>query len=211
MDYALDTKDARKADQRGGFIDETGKYIGTLTRAEDITSSGGTKGIDFSFAGDDGRRTRFSLYTTKKDGAKIAIGHSFVMALMTCLAVRSMSPKPTKVKKWDIDANAEVDAAVPCYTELMNKRIGVLLERETFTKSGGGEGSRMILAGVFQADTELMASEILDKKVKPEQLGKVVDTLRDRVAKPRAGTGGGQARSTGGAGGFADMDDDIPF
>jgi hypothetical protein len=213
MEYALDANTARKADQRGGFIDETGKYIGKLTRAESITTDKGTKGIDFSFTSNDGRRTRFSIYTHKKDGSVISIGNSFVMALMTCLSVRSMSPKPTKVKKWDRNANTEVDATASCYQELMNKDIGLLLERETFIKEDGGTGSRMILAGVFQAGTELMASEILDKKVRPEQLGKVIDTLRDRVSKPRAdSSSGGRAQpSDGGRGGLEEMDDDIPF
>jgi hypothetical protein len=66
-----------------------------------------------------------------------------------------------------------------------------------------------VLAGVFQAETELMASEILDGKTRPEQLGKVIDTLRDRKAKPMKGAPGSGKPSTGT--GFDDMDDDIPF
>ncbi|MBI5270656.1 MAG: hypothetical protein HY856_13375 [Burkholderiales bacterium] len=212
MSYTLDTNSARKADQRGAYINETGKYIGKLTRAEDIKTTDGAKGIDFSFVANDGRRTRFSVYTVSKQGERINSGHGFVMALMTCLGVRSMEPQQTKVKKYDFDTKSEVDATVPCYRELMGRDIGLLLEKESFTKSNGQAGERMLLAGVFQAGTELTASEILDRKTHPEQLGKLVDTLRDRVARPQGGrpaASGSVSRQS--SGGLGDMDDDIPF
>lgn len=41
----------------------------------------------------------------------------------------------------------------------------------------------MVLKGVFQAKTELTASEILDKKTKPEQLERMVAGLRHRPLK----------------------------
>lgn len=209
--YSLDTNQARKADQRGGTINETGKYIGQFTRAEDITTDKGTRGIDFSFVGKDGRRARFALYTMKSGGERINIGHGFVMALMTCLKLKNIDPRACKVKKWDQEANAEVDAEAQCFPDLMNRDIGVLLEAEEYEKRGGGIGTRMVLAGVFQADTELTASEILDRKTKPEQLGKIVATLRDRpLRKSKPATSGAQPQG-GHSAGFDDMDDDIPF
>lgn len=212
--YTLNPEDARKADQRGGVINETGKYIGKFTRAEDIKASSGTKGIDFSFVSNSGQKARFALYTVKSDGARISIGHGFVMALMTCLKVREIKPQIMLVKKWDADANAEIDAQAPCFADLMGKPIGVLLEAEEYEKRDHTTGTRMVLAGVFQADTELTASEILDKKIQPEQLSKIVMTLRDRPLRAKKASGAPHA-PTGGTGrpptGFDDMDDDIPF
>lgn len=210
--YTLDTNGARQADQRGGVIKESGKYIGKFTRAEDIKAGSGTKGIDFSFVTNTGQKSRFALYTTKADGSKISIGHGFVMALMTCMKLREIKPQQMMVKKWDGNANAEVDAQAPCFADLMGKQIGVLLEAEEYEKNDGSIGKRMVLAGVFQADTELTASEILDKKVQPEQLAKIVATLRDRPLRPSrsASHASGSARPASG-GGFDDMDDDIPF
>ena len=208
--YTLDANDARKADQRGGLITETGKYIGKFTRAEDIKASSGTKGIDFSFVSNTGQKARFALYTTKSDGSKISIGHGFVMALMTCLKLREIKPQQMMVKKWDRDANAEIDAQALCFPDLMGKPIGVLLEAEAYEKNNGEVGSRMVLAGVFQAETELTASELLDRKVQPEQLSKIVMTLRDRPLRAKkAGASGGTSKTA--AQGFDDMDDDIPF
>lgn len=210
MDYTLDTNGARAADQRGGFINETGKYIGTFMRAEDITSKSGTHGIEFDFKAADGRKARFSLYTAKADGARIKIGHSFVMAMMTCLKQRELKTQEMMVKKWDNDRGAEVDARASCYPGLMAKPIGVLLEAEEYEKNSGEIGKRMVLAGVFDAATELTASEILDKKVAPEQLSKIVAQLRDRPLKAgRKSSGGGGSDPRGSD--YDNTDDDIPF
>lgn len=211
MSYELDTAQARKADQRGAFISETGKYVGTIIRAEEIKTDKGTEGIDFSFKSNTGQQAKFALYTKKGDGSRINIGHAFVMALMTCLKVRSIKPSPMRVKKWDNEAGSEVDATAPCFADLMNKEIGVLLESEEYPKNNGETGKRMVLAGVFQAGTELTASEVLDQKTTPEQLPKMVAMLRDRPLKAakqssRQGAAAGRQGS-----GFDDMDDDIPF
>lgn len=211
MSYELDTNQARAADQRGAFINETGKYVGKIIRAEEITADSGTKGIDFTFASNTGQQAKFALYTEKAGGSRIKIGHAFVMALMTCLKVRSIKTTPMKVKKWSKDAGAEVDATAPCFADLMSKDIGVLLEAEQYEKNSGDVGVRMVLAGVFQSDTELTASEVLDKKTTPEQLPKMVSMLRDRplkAAKAASRQGAPAARS---GTGFDDMDDDIPF
>lgn len=212
--YTLDANQARAADQRSSIITETGKYLGTFPRAEAITASSGTEGIDFSFKANDGRTCRFALYTRKQDGTVIKIGTGLVMAMLTCLQVRQMDAKPAKVRKWDMDANAEIDATVPCFTEIMNKPIGLLLEAEEYERNAGGIGKRMVLAGVFQAGTELTASEILDRKTTPAQLAKIVATLRDRpLNKGRSSSAPARAAS-GGDMGHAGMDipdDDIPF
>lgn len=211
--YALDPNAARSADQRSSMITETGKYLGTFTRAEKIKATSGTEGIDFSFKANDGRGCRFALYTKKHDGTVIKIGTGLVMAMLACLQVRQMDAKPTKVRKWDMAANEEVDATVPCFADIMNKPIGLLLEAEEYEKNAGGIGKRMVLAGVFQADTELTASEILDRKTTPTQLPKIVATLRDRPLNK--GRSSAPARAASGSDmGHAGQDipdDDIPF
>lgn len=212
--YTLDMDNARKADQRGGSINETGKYVGRFTRAEDIATDKGTKGVDFSFVADDGRRCRFALYTIKADGSRIGIGHGYLMALMTCLKLRELKPQPMMVKKWDNEANAEVDTRAPCFADLMNKPVGLLLEAEEYEKRDGGIGTRMVLAGVFDAATELTASEILDRRVKPEQLAKIIATLRDRPLKParKPSAAGHRPRADAwDAGSAGDMGPECPF
>lgn len=191
--YTLDTTAAKKADSIGAYINETGKYTGTFTRAEKLVSqSKGTHGIGFTFKDDHGKECRFDVWTMKGDGEALS-GMNNVNAMMACLQVRSMGPIQLRVKKWDASQGAEAVMEVPCFAELMNKRIGLLLRAEEYEKMKDGRktgetGWRMNLFACFQADTELMASEILDRKTKPEQLAKVIGQLADRPLKKSVGT-----------------------
>lgn len=205
--YTLDTNAARKADQTGNRISEIGKYVGTFTQAEDLTAKSGTKGVGFRFESN-GQTANLSLYTTKSDGTQI-MGFQALMAIMTCMRLRGINPQPGSVKHWDNEAQKEVMKQAQVFPDLCGKPIGLLLETEDYMKQNGGIGTRMVIAGIFQADTEFTASEILDKKTKPEQLEKMVARLRHRPVK-----GGKPAAATAapaGGSGFDDMDDDIPF
>ena len=208
--YALDTQEARKADTQGNQIKELGKYVGAITQAEDITAKSGTKGVALSFTSNSGQKTKVGIYTIKADGTKLS-GLSMLNALMTCLMLRNIAPKPGKVTRYDYDAKQDVIEDGSVFPELC-KPIGFLLETEDYLKNDGHTvGTRMVLRGVFQASTELTASEVLDKKTKPEQLEKMVATLRHRPLKA-ASAQPTRTAPTGAAGsGFDDMDDDIPF
>jgi hypothetical protein len=204
--YNLDPIAARKADQGGNRIDSIGKYVGVLTQAVDITASTGTKGVALRFESS-GQTANLSLYTAKANGEHI-MGYQALMAIMACMKVRSIEPRPGTFKRWDNDARKEVTVQGQVFSDLCNKPIGLLLETEDYAKRDGGIGTRMVLAGIFQADTELTASEILDRKTTPEQLAKMVARLRHRPVK------GVRTPATAPAAagpGFDDMDDDIPF
>ena len=208
--YALDATEARKADTQGNQIKEIGKYVGAITQAEDITAKTGTRGIALSFTSNSGQKAKVSIYTLKADGTKIG-GFSMLSALMTCLQVRNIAPKPGKVTHYNYDAKADVVEDGSVFSELC-KPIGLLLETEDFAKQDGSVGTRMVLRGVFQANTELTASEILDRKTVPEALPKMVAALRHhplKAARPMA------ARQHGGAMPddqfFSEEEDSIPF
>ena len=208
--YALDTTEARKADSTGSMIREIGKYKGKFTQAENITAKTGTKGITFRFENEAGQKASLSLYTTKDNGEKL-MGFQSLMAIMTCLSLRGIKPVPGKVVAWDSEAKAEVTKDGSVFPDLCNKPIGLLLETEDYLTNQGQPRTRMVLQGVFQASSELTASEILDKKTSPEMLPKMVAALRHRPmkggAKPAAHSGGHMPDT-----GFEGMDsDDIPF
>ena len=93
--YNLDPNAARKADQTGNRINELGKYVGQFAQAEDITASTGTKGVALRFKSN-GQEANLSLYTTKADGTQI-MGYQALMAIMTCLQLRGLSPKAGSV------------------------------------------------------------------------------------------------------------------
>lgn len=206
--YQLDTKEARKADQTGNRIQEIGKYVGVFTQAEDVTARTGTKGLGLRFEAE-GQVANLSIYTMKADGTTI-MGHQALMAMMTCLSLRNLTPKQGSVSRWDNETRSEYTEQASVFPELTGKPIGLLLETEDYEKTDGGIGTRMVIAGIFQAKTELTASEILDKKTAPEQLEKIVARLHHRAIKPKKGmpTRTHNAAPMGGGDGF---DDEIPF
>ena len=209
--YTLNIEAAKKADVIGAYISETGKYVGTFVRAEKLVSQAkSTDGIGFTFRADDGRECRFDVWTQKQNGEALS-GLNQVNAMMACLQQRSLTVSQQTVKKWDNGAEATIPA--PCFAELMNKKVGLLLRAEEYEKMKDGHktgttGWRMGLFAVFQADTELMASEVLSRKTQPEQLAKVTAMLADKPLK----AGGTHAASGGNSMPEVPADfDNIPF
>ena len=64
---------------------------------------------------------------------------------------------------------------------------------------------------MFEADSELTASEILDKKTQPEQLAKLVQSLMARPLRDTRTNGSSAPKQTNHSGGVTEMDDDIPW
>src|SRR6185369_11510943 len=216
--YKLNTELASKADNIGAYINETGKYVGTFIRAEKLVSQNkGTDGIGFTFLSDDGRECRFDIWTQKPTGEAL-MGMNQLNAIMACMQLRGIEVKNAQVKKWDNDAQQETLQVAECFPDLMNKPIGLLLRSEEYEKMQdrmptGEYGWRMGFFAVFQASTELMASEILARKTKPEQLAKVIGLLADKPMKKKlSNTGPGHIGGNQSQNSFKDDDlQDCPF
>lgn len=212
--YELNTDSARKADSGGQMINEVGKYVGTFTQAEDITAKSGTKGVGLTFESN-GQKARVSLYTKKADGTNI-MGFDTLMAIMTCLKLRSIKPASGVVKSWDNEQRKEVEKQATVFPDLCGKPIGLLLETEDYLKQDGSLAAnpRIVIKSVFQAETELTASEILDRKTVATNLPKMVAGLRHRplknAPKPKAQDDYGFDHQPAHAG-FDDDDGSIPF
>ena len=212
--YQLDTKSARQADTAGASIKELGKYVGRITQARDIVTAKGGRGIAISFASQSGQKANLAIYTTGANGDKYQ-GYDTLMAMMTCMQLRSIQPSHGKVTRYDYDQGKEVQEDGTLFADL-HKPIGMLLETEEFEKRDGTIGNRLVIKNVFQPETELTASEILDKKTKPEALEKMVAALRHRPLKSRAQQQSTQEQAPpaghpAAGSGFDDMDSDIPF
>jgi hypothetical protein len=217
MGLTLNANDAKKADNFATVIRETGKYVGTITRAEKLLSTNGVEGVGFSFKTDDGASASFlDVYTVKPDGEKLR-GYNIVQALLCCTRVRNADEGQINFQKWDSDARQLVSATATGYPALMGKRIGLVLQRELGTNQNtGADTDRMNIVAVFEANTGLMASEILDQKTKAEKLENVVkmvmanpirDTRKQRQSRPA------QDHGPAPTGGFdnSGFSDDIPF
>lgn len=205
MDYQLDTNAAKKADVIFSKIDTKGKYMGVLTRAEQVTSQKGSVGVDLSFKAGSGESADYlTLWTHNKDGKQL-MGFNTLMAIMTCLRVRELKAQDGEVEKYDSTQQKRVKVIVPLYRELMDKPLGLLIHMEEYAKTAGGTAWKPVIAAVFDKD-EFTASEILNKSVQPEALPKMVMALRDRPLKNAVLSSAGASSSDV----PADFDD-VPF
>lgn len=203
--YDLNPEQAKQA-SASARITETGKYIGRFTRAEEVKSKQGTEGIEFAFESNDGQSADFlSLWTVNRDGKEI-YGMKMVNAIMACLRTRSIKPVDGSVEKFQNGAKTKVQATI--YPDLMNKPIGVLLQRETYEKNDGSFASKFNIYACFDATSGMTAGEILDRATKAEQLDKIMKTFRDKPLQSARGT---QKKDTQSAPADEEFNDDIPW
>lgn len=207
MSLTLNAAEARQADRINTSIKETGKYVGVITRAEKLISKKNTEGLGISFKTDDGATANYlDLYTVNASGETLP-SMATVQAILCCTRTKEAKEGSINFDKWDSEAKAVINVNANGYPELMGKRIGLLLQRELSTNTtNGNDVDRVVIAGVFEADTELTASEILDKKTQPEKLEKMIAALKpvnDRRANKSSGAPSPSSS--------ADFDDDVPF
>lgn len=168
---------------RAGRIDTSGAYIGKITSAYAIKSKNtGTDGITFAFESPSDGSADFTLYIRKENGDDV-FGMNLVQAMMSIFGIRGLRSVEGKYKKYDYDAKADVETSGEIFPDLMGKNIGLVLQKEKYSKETGGEGWRMNLAGVFHAETRLTASEIRDKKITPAKLDKMLRGLKDKDSR----------------------------
>jgi hypothetical protein len=210
--FNLDQQAAREANTGGKRITETGKYKGTIVVAFYEKNDKGTESMNIMFKSDAGQEAGpLNIYTHNGQGSALA-GYKLVNAIMTCCRVKSLTPVAAPVQLYDFNSQSAVTKQKEIYKELTGRPIGLVLQQEEYQKQDQSIGERMVISAPFEAGSELMAMEILDKRTVPEQLGKYmgwigknpVRRLRKQQA-PTAAAYAAQAPITN------DFDDDIPF
>ncbi len=206
--YTLDATSARNAESIGKFIRDTGKYKGVFTRAELLISTEkGSRGIEFDFVSD-GKECTLQLWTHSGTGEPYS-ALNMVNAIMTCLALRGIQPKKMVVEKYDYDSKQRHKVEVTAFPDLMNKHIGLLLQKE-LSVYNNKERSKMLIFAAFNAESEKTSTEILDKIAQPSALAKLVLLLADKDNRKSGQAMQSQQQSkTNNA--YAALDDDLPF
>lgn len=207
MSYELDQNAAKAADNINSSISQSGKYVGTITRAEYLKSDKGTKGLGLSFKTDTGQTADYlDIYTHKADGEPL-MGNKTVQAVMACTMQRRLSDGKIQCEKWNKQERRRDLVTVNGAPELMGKRIGLLLQEEYSSHSEtGAETRKLVIFGVFSAETEMTASEILERKTKPEKLARMVEALAARPVRDNRKRGGSRNPPPG-----VSQDADDPF
>jgi len=180
--YTLDTGAAKSAETIGKYIRETGKYKGKFTRAELLISQAkGSRGIEFDFLSDEGKECTLQIWTHSGTGEAYS-GINMVNAIMTCLSLRGIQPKPMVAEKYDYDSKQKLRANIEGFGDLMNKPIGLLLQKE-ISEYQGKDKTKMLIFAAFNASSEKTASEIIDKVAQPVALEKLLAGLHDKDAR----------------------------
>ena len=208
--YTLNTQLAREADTQSNYLTETGKYIGRFTRAERLVSKKGTEGIGFTFENASKMSTKFDLWLKNASGEDLPALKT-LSAILVCLKLKDIKPAPGKVERYDFETKTKniVDAEI--FPGLLNKPIGLVFQKTEYEKMRDGAltgetGWRLELLMPFEAESELTASEILDRKTKPERLAAVIATLGDRPLKNKS-----VKPSHANTANSENLDEDIPF
>lgn len=211
--YSLNAQSAREADSSGAYLDKSGKYIGRFTRAEKLVSKKGNHGIGFTFQSESKQTTKFNLWLINVDQVELPAIKT-LNAILVCLRLKDIQPAKGKVERYDYDSktNSVVDAEV--FPDLMNKSIGLVLRNTEYLKMQDGvytghSGWKLELVVPFDAESELTASEILDRKTKPEKLEGIVSRLEDKPLKTQLPTASKVLTTHPPK--SAPFDDDIPF
>lgn len=195
----------------GTKIEKSGAYVGRFTLAKERIAKTGTQGIEFTFESEDGQMARYlTLWVARANGEKIEYAYGLLSALMVCLDVKTIGTTPATVDEWNPGLGAWAPAQVEVYEALMDKPIGVLLQREERVWEGKTHVS-MKMVDFFDPRDRSTPSEILAGTRSAQALERLVGNLRDRVIRsdtPPASAGPETARASG----FYGIDeDDVPF
>jgi hypothetical protein len=212
MSLQLNAAKARDADKMSNMIRETGKYVGTITRAEKLLSTQGTKGVGFSFKTKDGQVASYlDVYTHKANGDELW-GAAIVQSILCCTRVKNADEGQITFERWSKEDKAMVECTATGYPSLMGKPIGLILQVELQSHyQTGADTERMNIVRVFEAASGLTASEILDGKTKAEKVDAFMKGLapfrdnrkKQEPLKTMAEQNGTKSDAT--------FDDDIPF
>ena len=210
--YQRDDQLAVQAEGKfGGRIETSGAYTGRLTLAKERTARTGTKGVEFTFESDEGQIARYlTLWVSRANGEKIEYGYGLLSALMTCLGLESIESRPDTLDEWQADTGQWLPAQVEVFEALMNKPIGVLLQREERVW-GGRTQVGMRIVEFFDPRDRRTAAEILGNVRQAQSLDRLAANLRESVVRAYTSPAGAPAGPAGG-GSLVDLaDDDIPF
>lgn len=148
---------------QGGFINETGAYILTITEAALKQSEKGARFIEFSGESDDGRKVQYlSVCTQKNDGTENKFGANVIHAMMGCAGIKQLTQHL-------------VSASNFVAPEFHGKKIGLVLQKVLTTKRSTGQDS-------YQMEIRLPFIAQTGQTLKERAEGKQAETVANMAA-----------------------------
>ena len=142
------SQDAAMASRESFGITESGAYVGKLS-AKYVQGSNGSKsaGIEFSLECDQGKLNYLTAWYQKKDGTCNTTGYNLVNAMMGLLKLQTLTSK-----------QVGEDWVCP---EFEGKQLGLVVQKELFTKNDGSEGYKFEIVMPFSAQSRKTLKEAL--------------------------------------------------
>ncbi|KGD75246.1 hypothetical protein HA49_08375 [Tatumella morbirosei] len=155
---------------QGGFINESGAYVITITEAALKSSSDASsqaRSIEFSGETDDGRKVQYlSVWVTKKDGTDNTFGVNMIHAIMGCAGVKQLT-------------NQMKAAGQFVAPEFAGKRVGLVLQKLLRSKNDGSDTYGLEIRMPFIAQTHQTLLEKSEGKT-AEAVEKMAAGLKDK-------------------------------
>ncbi|SPL72017.1 hypothetical protein [Acinetobacter stercoris] len=201
--FGFNPESAKLADT-SNRIEEAGKYKGIIKSMEFITSRNtGTTGFEIDFETDHKESALLTIWTEKSDGTPLSGVHK-INALLACIGVRGLTPTNSQLEKYDFELKERKMQPCVVAPEVAGKRVGFLLQRENYINERNENKHKMNFFAVFQADSELMAKEIIDNKTVPEALPKsLIALMANPVTTQKPKTTNGSNTNNGSYGGYS--------
>ncbi|MDR3012616.1 MAG: hypothetical protein LBU70_05325 [Chitinispirillales bacterium] len=193
----------------GDYITESGSYVGVFTHVLHKVSAKGTVGFEFEFKSYEGQRVKYiTIWVKNKDG-ELLPGWSLINSLMGLMRSPVMNRERMGT---DRDNNL-----IEGYPFLCDKSVGVILQKEFYTKSDGSTGYQFNILHFVDATTKKTQTEALNNREAKVWYRKVEDKIRDGVLPKSAPQSVGQSvlppssSLNGGFGPDNTADDNLPF
>lgn len=164
-------------------IETSGAYVGVFTQAKKRVAKTGTKGIEFSFEATDGAVARYmSLWVERANGERIPYSYGLLSGLMLCFGLKSISAESVLSEEWDASLGTRVPTRIEAYPELINRQIGVVLQREEHEWEGKLKAS-MRIVDFFNPASRQTPAELLAGTGATGQLDLLIAGLKERIVR----------------------------
>lgn len=183
LQFTLDAKAAIAAESKSSVITETGAYYCTIKHAIVSKTAKGATEVAFEFNAESGGIARARVYPKKADGSVNESGANVIQAMMACLRMRTLNTETEIVEVFDREAGRSVKAKADILP-VAGRKIGVVLQK-VIGEYEGKQTAKTEIYAFFEHESNLTASEILNKKDKPEALERLLSTVKDKTEKPR--------------------------
>lgn len=186
--YDLNAKAAIEASSGGNRLNQPGAYDGKILFAFYDKNNNGTESFNFVFESDEGQVTPvISLYTHKANGEEL-LSFNMLNALITCVRQKSLSATKDTLKLYDFDRRDTVPTDKMVYKSLTNAPIGVVFRQEEYLNNNQELKKRLLLAGVYEKATRMVAVEILQRHTKATALDRLIEYVNQNPVKPLKGS-----------------------